>query len=105
ELIAVRVDQVLHQREDGHRTRASRIEREPGRDVFHRFEIDIADELTGADASEADVNHAGARLHHIGGDQVWTAGIGADARDENVGLAANRTEIARVSMAPRDRRV
>src|SRR5208282_4315223 len=38
-------------------------------------------------------------------DQVRTARVGADARDENIGLAANGGEVARVAMAPGDGRV
>src|ERR1019366_3541673 len=44
ELIARRVDQVLHQRQHGHGTGAARIERNPSRDFLHRFEIHVADE-------------------------------------------------------------
>src|SRR5208337_2504736 len=75
------------------------------RDFLHGFEIYVADEYPGTDTSEANVNHAGARLHHIRRDQIGPAGVGADARDEDVRLAANHGEIARVAMAPRNRRV
>ena len=105
ELIARRVDQVLHQRKHGHGTGATRIECNPSRDFLHGFEIHIADEYPGTDTSEANVNHAGARLHHVRRDQIGPAGVGADARDEDVGLAANGGEVARVAMAPRNRSV
>src|SRR5277367_3061907 len=103
QLVAGRVDEVLHQRRHGHRTGPAGIERDPSRDFLHCFEIDIANELAGTDASEADVNHAGAPLHHVGGDQIRTARVGADAWDENIGLAANGGEVARVAMTPSDR--
>jgi iron complex transport system substrate-binding protein len=70
ELLVVGGDGIPHQHGDGHRTDTTRDRRDPARHVFHLLRVDVAHDhflaVGRRDLIDADVDHRGAGLDHVG---------------------------------------
>ena len=69
-------------------------------DFFDPIEIDVANESV-IGAVDADIDHRGTGLDHIGGNEIWPA----NRDDQNVGLACDGGQVLRATVAERNRRV
>src|SRR5215813_6795946 len=99
-LIARRVDEVLHQRDDRHWTGSARIQGNPACHFLDTIKIDVAGKSSRPDSAKSHINHAGSRLHHIGSDQKRSPDLSSGAGHQQIRLAANTFEISRIAMAP-----
>ena len=95
---------VVEQHRHGHRSDASWHRGDCAGDGCNCFEIDVSDQSVAAfargivDAIDADIDHGGASMNHIGGDRVGPAGRG----DENVGLPCDGWKVGGVGVADGD---
>src|SRR5579885_189139 len=104
-LVARRIDQVLHQRHDGHRAGPSRIQRYPSRYFFDPLEVHIAGEASRPHPPKAYIYYACSGLNHVRGDEPRPPHVRSDARHQDVGFAADRGKVARMAMTPGDGRI
>ena len=95
---------VVEQHCHGHRPDASWHRGDCAGDGCNCIEIDVSDQSVAAfargivDAIDADIDHGGASMNHIGGDRVGPAGRG----DENVGLPCDGWKVGGVGVADGD---
>src|SRR5262249_12458639 len=96
-----RGQRVLQEHRDGEQAAAAGNGRHAGRALLDRLEVDVAGELAGGQAIDADVDHPRAVLHHATRDHARTAGGHA----QHVGATRVLGEVARARVAHRHGRV
>src|SRR5215831_19468105 len=100
ELVARRVNQVLHQSYDRGRTGSPGIQGYPPRHFLDRGKVHVPRKAARTHPAKSDVDHAGPRLNHVSGYQPRTARVGPHAAHQQVGSATDLGQIAGMTMAP-----
>ena len=103
-VLAPGFDRVVHQHGDRHGADATGHGRDARTPRAHAREMHVAGETVASffggigDAVDADVDDHGAGFHHVGRDKLGAA----DGGDEDIGLARDRSKIARAGVADRN---